>query len=683
MSNVANITFGDLTCSAYATLSGTALHKTLGELTLSSTGVAEISALLSSALGALTLSSTGAVQVSGTLVVTLGTLKGSQYDTSLTGAYAPYQQIATWDTHPASGISVKTRLGNLKGVFGVDGEYGLYAGEGWDEGSGAAPLSTSKYLRASNIAIEGHNLPIRLYDAGSATIALDPTVPSFAMGSTLPTAFDTGTGLWMGKDTDDEYKLRIGDPSGTRLEWDGDSLNVYNASINISGASAGLAFGDPPPTSASSGTGIWIDYSGFYSIEGGEYQVKIDTGDGKLYAANGNVVIDEYGISVKEAGDAVSFYSAGSLIGQLLSSEDVDSNAITLYGINLSSAGNLISEAYQEDSLTCFYYSLSNFLPSQYEYTVTSGVLPGNKYSFSIELSFTDPSVYSQAYFLYCRVYYYDSDDNILNEYGEYDYDIVILWNGPAYTYDVWRSVENRTFTVMPGASYFTINLAGYTPVPGRYATCNVRNMTLTLVESDSYISLSDGDATYHAYGDHFFEGNVNIEDNLAVDGYATVADYLTASGGIHVGGTSDPGTDNLVVDGTIKDANGNLYGRPVFLTTALTSTSWDGDSFSTTAKTLIDLSAVYGVPAGIKAILVALTIRDSGSGSNDCVFLLSTNDDDNYQGMALGASSPNDRYTRASIIMPCTADGDIYYRINASGTKTMDVFMSIWGYWL
>ena len=28
-----------------------------------------------------------------------------------------------------------------------------------------------------------------------------------------------------------------------------------------------------------------------------------------------------------------------------------------------------------------------------------------------------------------------------------------------------------------------------------------------------------------------------------------TVDDYLTAEGGIHVGGTSDPGTDNLLVD--------------------------------------------------------------------------------------------------------------------------------------
>jgi hypothetical protein len=35
-------------------------------------------------------------------------------------------------------------------------------------------------------------------------------------------------------------------------------------------------------------------------------------------------------------------------------------------------------------------------------------------------------------------------------------------------------------------------------------------------------------------------------------------SDYITASGGVHVGGTSNPGTDNLVVDGT-STLSGNV----------------------------------------------------------------------------------------------------------------------------
>jgi hypothetical protein len=55
---------------------------------------------------------------------------------------------------------------------------------------------------------------------------------------------------------------------------------------------------------------------------------------------------------------------------------------------------------------------------------------------------------------------------------------------------------------------------------------------------------------------------------------------------------------------------------QPVFLSSPLTSTSWDGDSFSTTAKTLIDLSAVFSAPAGIKAISVFVRLNDSASAS-------------------------------------------------------------------
>jgi hypothetical protein len=40
--------------------------------------------------------------------------------------------------------------------------------------------------------------------------------------------------------------------------------------------------------------------------------------------------------------------------------------------------------------------------------------------------------------------------------------------------------------------------------------------------------------------------------DNLEVDGTLLVTGLTKTAGGVHVGGTSDPGTDNLMVDGTI-----------------------------------------------------------------------------------------------------------------------------------
>jgi hypothetical protein len=123
--------------------------------------------------------------------------------------------------------------------------------------------------------------------------------------------------------------------------------------------------------------------------------------------------------------------------------------------------------------------------------------------------------------------------------------------------------------------------------------------------------------------------------------------------------------------------------GKFIALTTQLTSTSWDGDSFSTTAKTKIDLSAVFGVPAGVKAVLVKVALRDSGSAAASCVFQLSGISSGTKYSLTAQASPINDRYAYFNGIVPCDANGDVYYQINASGSATMDVYLEIWGYWL
>lgn len=123
-------------------------------------------------------------------------------------------------------------------------------------------------------------------------------------------------------------------------------------------------------------------------------------------------------------------------------------------------------------------------------------------------------------------------------------------------------------------------------------------------------------------------------------------------------------------------------FQRPTWLTTPLTSVAWDGDGYSTTAKTLIDLSAVFSAPANIKAVLVRLAIRDSGSAANDTWFMLSPN---NGATTGLDWTCPpvNDAWGRyGGVVVPCDANGDIYYRVAASGAGTMDIHLEIWGYW-
>ena len=124
-------------------------------------------------------------------------------------------------------------------------------------------------------------------------------------------------------------------------------------------------------------------------------------------------------------------------------------------------------------------------------------------------------------------------------------------------------------------------------------------------------------------------------------------------------------------------------------LTTPLTSTSWDGDAYSSTSgKVLIDLSTVFGVPAGIKAIILEANFKDSGSETgtaNDGPWLVFSGENtDSWQGAGVNIRGvPNDHYRNAHFIVACNDDGDIYYRLNASGTDTANIILKIWGYWL
>lgn len=141
----------------------------------------------------------------------------------LNAANSPYSQVVSWTTHPATGQLVRTRLGNLRGIFAIDDEYGLYAGDGVTD--------SDKFLRVSSDNIEAHNLPIRLYDGANQTIVLEPgTDPYLAIGDPIPTGWLTQTGIWTGRDSG-LYKAYVGevDVSNNLVKgwsWDGSTFRV-------------------------------------------------------------------------------------------------------------------------------------------------------------------------------------------------------------------------------------------------------------------------------------------------------------------------------------------------------------------------------------------------------------------------------------------------------------------------
>ena len=125
--------------------------------------------------------------------------------------------------------------------------------------------------------------------------------------------------------------------------------------------------------------------------------------------------------------------------------------------------------------------------------------------------------------------------------------------------------------------------------------------------------------------------------------------------------------------------------GTWIYNANSFTSGLFDGgDAFSSCDMTLIDLSSVFGIPAGVKAVDVRIVIRDSGSASTPDldVHLSATNTD--ISGRACIVSGlPNNCWAEQNMVVPCNSDGDIYYQVRASGTNTMNIYMVIFGYLL
>jgi len=120
------------------------------------------------------------------------------------------------------------------------------------------------------------------------------------------------------------------------------------------------------------------------------------------------------------------------------------------------------------------------------------------------------------------------------------------------------------------------------------------------------------------------------------------------------------------------------------FLTTPLTSTNWDGDAKSDAGPTKLDMSAVFtNYPtSAVKAVLLRIAARDDAAiGTAGLYFSVGPSATYYY---ALQANPPGaDVLSSNTGICPCDANGDIYYKINASGSGTCDCWLEVWGYWV
>ena len=166
-----------------------------------------------------------------------------------------------------------------------------------------------------------------------------------------------------------------------------------------------------------------------------------------------------------------------------------------------------------------------------------------------------------------------------------------------------------------------------------------------------------------------------------------TILQYAAIMGaGLSLGYEADISEGNLCYTGTFlsRKESTTFYTLPFCpLSAPLTSTAWDGDAKSTTAKTAIGLNTIFGAPASVQAILVAVGVRDSGSAGSDTYMLLSPTNVDG-QGIRFScAGHTNDQWIYDTAIIPIAGTGNLYYQIAASGVSTFDVKIEIWGYWI
>nr|WP_326529633.1 hypothetical protein [Rhodoferax sp.] len=196
-----------------------------------------------------------------TLALDLGVSGNGYYEVSTVdgtyGANSPYAQVVTWTTHPITASVVRTRMGNLKGLFAAGDEYGLYAGNGTS--------TTSNYLRLSNATSAFNNIPISMYNAGTQTVNIDSSGTNVWIG---PSSSDkrflfNGTALALNKVDITLYNggtqtvnidsagtnIWVGPSSGDkRLSWNGTTLSVVGAITIASGSSGYSNFSDKPTT---------------------------------------------------------------------------------------------------------------------------------------------------------------------------------------------------------------------------------------------------------------------------------------------------------------------------------------------------------------------------------------------------------------------------------------------------
>ena len=229
-------------------------------------------------------------------------------------------------------------------------------------------------------------------------------------------------------------------------------------------------------------------------------------------------------------------------------------------------------------------------------------------------------------------------NDNALNfTSGGFATGFITGWLGPRYTGDTGVGTQLRITTGLTGAAETAaIWLTAYGET----------------YEDNAYVNVNSGGS-----GD---ASSITLDASaIGILGYLDVHNDLRAMRG------------------------GSTYTGGIFipLITPQTAMNWQDTVYSSVSTPQpMHLVSSFGIPANAKAVLVSLSVKDS-AGAGNYYLALGPNNTYNYAAVCRSVSASYYN-TVGPVSIPCQ-DGDIYYRIVASGTSTLTVYVRIWGYWL
>ncbi len=118
-------------------------------------------------------------------------------------------------------------------------------------------------------------------------------------------------------------------------------------------------------------------------------------------------------------------------------------------------------------------------------------------------------------------------------------------------------------------------------------------------------------------------------------------------------------------------------------------STDWNGDTKSGANNGVVDLSAAFGLPAGIRGVFISFNVTTSDADNDEHVVGFFIDADHIPGGSAWGGADGvfvqmvNGKFRSAHGFVPCDPNGDIYFYTSAASGDNLNIWVVITGYLL